>query len=181
MGGSSKSRKSASDAAGAATKSTSGAAWGSSDRGCGPPPMSNASVATEIHVLVGIIEDADGRVLVNQRRPGTHMAGFWEFPGGKRDEGETARGALCRELAEELGIDVLEAAPMLELVHQYPEKRVRLDVWRVERYAGEPRGLERQALRWVAAESLTEIGLLPADTPIVDALLLARAHSNQRE
>jgi 8-oxo-dGTP diphosphatase len=140
--------------------------------------MSEVSpVGAELHVLVGIIEDADGRVLVNQRRPGTHMAGCWEFPGGKRHDGETAGAALRRELAEELGIDVLEATPMIELVHQYPEKRVRLDVWRIERYAGEPRGLERQALRWVAAEALTELGLLPADLPIVDALLARRAEA----
>jgi 8-oxo-dGTP diphosphatase len=132
--------------------------------------MSDRPVDDEVHVLVGILEDADGRVLVNQRRPGTHMAGYWEFPGGKRDRGETPREALDRELAEELGIDVLDAAPLMELRHTYPERRVRLDVWRVTRYAGEPRALEQQPLKWVAVESLLEIGLLPADAPIVHAL-----------
>src|SRR5690606_40166110 len=116
---------------------------------------------------VGIIEDAEGRVLVNQRRPGTHMAGYWEFPGGKRSRGEGRREALDRELAEELGIEVQDATPLLELSHTYPEKRVRLDVWVVVRYAGEPRGLEGQPLRWVPVDELLEVGILPAAAPIV--------------
>ncbi|HEX7080732.1 MAG TPA: 8-oxo-dGTP diphosphatase MutT [Gammaproteobacteria bacterium] len=124
----------------------------------------------EVHVVAGVLEDADGRVLVNQRLPGTHMAGFWEFPGGKSAPGETPLGALRRELREELGIEVSCASPLIELVHDYREKRVRLDVWRVERWDGVPRGLERQPLRWVDVEELTEIGLLPADAPIVEAL-----------
>ena len=132
--------------------------------------MSAAALDTELHVLVGILQDAEGRVLVSQRLPGTHMAGYWEFPGGKRDEGETPVAALRRELAEELGIEVVDASHLIELVHEYAEKRVRLDVWRIERYDGVPQGLERQPLRWVALDELLEIGLLPADAPIVDAL-----------
>ncbi|HEU4617188.1 MAG TPA: 8-oxo-dGTP diphosphatase MutT [Gammaproteobacteria bacterium] len=123
-----------------------------------------------VEVLVGLIEDADGRVLVNRRRPGTHMAGFWEFPGGKRTAGETRLDALKRELDEELGITVLEAIPVLEVRHDYPDKSVALDVWRVLRYSGEPFAREGQELRWVETGALGEIGLLPADAPIVDAL-----------
>ena len=136
--------------------------------------MSDERAGEEVHVLVGILEDGDGRVLVNQRRPGTHMAGFWEFPGGKRARGESRRTALERELAEELGIDVLDASPLIELSHAYPEKRVRLDVWVVARYAGEPRGLEGQPLKWVPVEELLDVGLLPADAPIVQALRARR-------
>jgi 8-oxo-dGTP diphosphatase len=120
---------------------------------------------------VGLIVDGRGRWLVNRRRPGTHMAGFWEFPGGKRTEGETRLAALRRELHEELGVDVLEAEPLLELVHNYPEKRVVLDVWRVLRYAGEPYSREGQELQWVSAAGLASLGILPADGPIVEALL----------
>ena len=137
--------------------------------------MSDERPVDEVHVLVGILEDADGRVLVNQRRPGTHMAGFWEFPGGKRASGEGRRQALDRELAEELGIEVRDALPLLELSHTYPEKRVRLDVWLVARYAGEPRGLEGQPLKWVPVDELLDVGLLPADAPIVHALQQRRA------
>ena len=91
-----------------------------------------------VHVLVGLIGDAHGRWLVNRRRSGTHMAGFWEFPGGKRAAGEERYDALRRELQEELGIEVLAAEPFSELVHDYPDNRVRLDVWRIVRYRGEP-------------------------------------------
>jgi 8-oxo-dGTP diphosphatase len=120
--------------------------------------------------MVGIVADAEGRVLINQRRIGTHMAGHWEFPGGKRGPGESRLAALSRELAEELGIRVIEAEPLTELVHDYPDRRVLLDVWRVLSFEGEPQPLEAQPLRWVATEALEDAGLLPADRPIVDVL-----------
>ena len=89
-----------------------------------------------VDVVVGLINDGSGRWLVNCRPPGTPLAGSWEFPGGKRRPGELARAALERELDEELGIAVLEADPVLVLEHDYPDKRVRLDVWHVRRYRG---------------------------------------------
>ena len=98
------------------------------------------------------------------------MAGFWEFPGGKRRAGESRLDALRRELDEEIGIEVLTAAPWLDLVHDYPDKRVRLDVWRVHDFRGEVVAREGQQCRWVTAAELEEIGLLAADRPIVDAL-----------
>ena len=124
-----------------------------------------------VDVMVGLIEDPQGRVLINQRRRGTHRAGEWEFPGGKRRGGETPFEALCRELAEELGIDVLEAEPFLQLSHDYGDRLVELDIWRVRRYRGEPRAREGQPLRWVMPLELSRVALLPADRPIVDALL----------
>jgi 8-oxo-dGTP diphosphatase len=133
------------------------------------------SVREPLHVLVGLIGDARGRWLVNQRRPGTDLAGFWEFPGGKRHANETPFAALRRELDEELGIDVLAAESWLELVHDYPDKRVLLDVWRVLDYRGEVSAREGQALDWVAAARLAALPLLPADLPIVAALLSGRS------
>jgi 8-oxo-dGTP diphosphatase len=121
-------------------------------------------------VLVGIIADAAGRVLISQRRAGTHMAGHWEFPGGKRAADEARFDALARELSEELGIRVLEAVPLLEIAHNYPDRLVRLDVWRVLRFQGVPVPLEHQPLRWVAPGDLADAGLLPADRLIVQAL-----------
>jgi 8-oxo-dGTP diphosphatase len=123
-----------------------------------------------VHVLVGLIGDAAGRWLVNQRRPGTHLAGAWEFPGGKLQRGETRFGALRRELDEELGIEVVSAEPLLQIVHDYPDKRVRLDVWRVLDYRGEVTAREAQRLDWVAVEMLADLPLLAADLPIIDAL-----------
>ena len=130
-------------------------------------------------MLVGLIGDARGRWLVNQRRPGTDLAGFWEFPGGKRHADETPFAALRRELDEELGIDVLAAEPWLELVHDYPDKTVLLDVWRVLDYRGEVSAREGQALDWVAAARLAALPLLPADLPIVAALIGGRSDLNK--
>lgn len=120
-----------------------------------------------VEVVAGLIGDSSGRWLVNCRPPGRPMAGWWEFPGGKRQAGETPFAALERELREELGIEVLEAEPALLLVHDYPDKRVRLDVWHVLRYGGEVAARENQPLRWVTAEECRRLNLLEADWPIV--------------
>lgn len=125
----------------------------------------------ELHVMAGIIRDPHGHVLIAQRTAGRHLAGAWEFPGGKVAAGETAFDALARELREELGIEVLEAEPLMAYRHAYPERVVLLDVWCVRRYAGDPRSLEGQPLRWEDPGRLLDVGLLEADRPIVDALL----------
>jgi 8-oxo-dGTP diphosphatase len=124
-----------------------------------------------IEVVVGIVRDSAGRVLVNQRRPDTHLAGLWEFPGGKRHAREGRQAALARELHEELGIEVVMAEPLLTLHHDYPDRRVHLDVWSVLEYSGEPRSREDQAIAWVYPEALSSLELLPADAPIVGKLL----------
>jgi 8-oxo-dGTP diphosphatase len=123
-----------------------------------------------LHVMVGLLRDGRGRFLLNRRTAGQHMAGCWEFPGGKRNPGESRRAALARELDEELGITVNGAEPLLEIDHDYPDRLVRLDVWLVQTYSGTPRSRENQALRWVAVERLSAVGLLEADRPIVAAL-----------
>jgi 8-oxo-dGTP diphosphatase len=128
------------------------------------------SAPRAVHVLVGLIADEAGRWLVNCRRAGTHMAGFWEFPGGKLQAGEERRVALARELDEELGIAVDDAEPVLELVHDYSDKRVLLDVWRVLRYRGAVTAREGQALRWITVEEFADLPLLEADWPIVERL-----------
>ena len=128
----------------------------------------------QVDVVAGLITDDSGRVLVGQRRAGTHMAGYWEFPGGKRRPGEGPRGALERELREELGIAVRGAEFMAELTHRYPDRRVHLELWRVDRFEGEPSAREGQALKWVAPENLLALPLLPADQPLVEALSAQR-------
>jgi 8-oxo-dGTP diphosphatase len=129
-----------------------------------------------VDVVVGLINDSSGRWLVNCRPAGTLRAGSWEFPGGKRQSGEATLAALKRELDEELGIEVLEAEPVLTLEHDYPDKRVRLDVWHVRRYDGTVTGREGQPLKWVTVRECRELELLEADWPIVQRLpLLASA------
>ncbi len=127
-----------------------------------------------IHVVAGALFDSRGRVLIAQRPPGKHMAGGWEFPGGKLDPGETPRAGLDRELREELGIEVHEAAPLIAYEHEYPGRRVLLDLWVVTRYSGEPQPLDAPALQWVAVEELERVGLLEADRPMIPALLRCR-------
>jgi 8-oxo-dGTP diphosphatase len=126
-------------------------------------------VAT-IRVVAAALFDARGRVLIAQRPAGTHMAGRWEFPGGKIDPGESELEALQRELKEELGVELHDAERLLELSHQYPERRVELSMWHVTRYSGEPQGLDGQALKWVDPAELEREDLLEADRPIVAAL-----------
>jgi 8-oxo-dGTP diphosphatase len=123
-----------------------------------------------IHVLAGAVFDEQRRVLVAQRPAGKHMAGKWEFPGGKRADGETPFAALCRELQEELGIDVAHAVPLIQYEHVYSDRVVLLDLWCITAHAGEPQSREGQALAWVAVGEMAGIDLLEADRPMVQAL-----------
>jgi 8-oxo-dGTP diphosphatase len=123
-----------------------------------------------ILVVAAALYDGDGRVLIAQRPAGRHLAGRWEFPGGKVSAGESEAAALVRELREELGIEVTASRPFMRLTHSYPDRSVELSLWIVERFAGTPRGLDGQALRWVAPADLGKEELLEADRPFVEAL-----------
>ena len=132
------------------------------------------STRPKIHVVAAAIEDAHGHILIAQRPTGKHLAGAWEFPGGKLESGESPLEALARELREELGIEVGSGPhrPVRRINHSYPDRDVLLDVWRVREFAGTPRGLDGQALRWCSPEELERAELLAADKPIVSALRL---------
>jgi 8-oxo-dGTP diphosphatase len=123
-----------------------------------------------IHVVAAALYDAIGHVLIAQRPAGKHMAGRWEFPGGKVGSGESERAALARELGEELGIEVQAARPFMRLAHTYQDRDVGLSLWIVERYAGTPKSLDHQALKWVAPSQLPAEDLLEADRPFIEAL-----------
>lgn len=122
-------------------------------------------------MAAGVLQDQSGRILIAQRPPSAPLAGAWEFPGGKLDGAETPLQGLVRELREELHIDVLYARHLVRYNHAEHGPRVRLYVWRVLRWRGEPRGAEGQALRWLQAGELLAAGLLRADEPIVNCLL----------
>jgi len=123
-----------------------------------------------VHVVAGVIRDDRGRILVSRRHDGSHQGGLWEFPGGKLDPGEEPFAGLVRELAEELGIEVCAAVPLIEIRHDYPDRSVLLDVWQVERYEGEAVGLEQQPLRWVSPDELLKLEMPPADQPVLELL-----------
>jgi 8-oxo-dGTP diphosphatase len=123
-----------------------------------------------ILVVAAALYDAAGRVLIAQRPKGKHQAGRWEFPGGKVAADESEGVALVRELREELGIEVIASRPFMRLEYSYPDRSVELSMWIVERFAGTPRGLDGQELRWVAPAGLADEDLLEADRPFVEAL-----------
>ena len=130
------------------------------------------STPPEIRVAVGVIRCTDGRVLLAQRPAGKAMAGYWEFPGGKIEPGETPRDALARELHEELFIDIDNAQPWITRTFHYPHAVAHLELFRVTEWQGEPHGRENQQLSWQDPYRITIEPLLPANHDIMNALRL---------
>jgi 8-oxo-dGTP diphosphatase len=124
-----------------------------------------------IHVVAAAVLDGAGRVLIAQRPPGKHLAGGWEFPGGKLEPGEDRVAGLARELREEIGIAISDPEPLIQVTHRYEYGDVLLDVFVVRRFDGDPVGLDGQAIRWCALNELEGAGMLPADLPIIEALM----------
>jgi 8-oxo-dGTP diphosphatase len=128
--------------------------------------------ARTVHVVAGVIRDEQGNVLLAQRPAGKHLAGLWEFPGGKCEPGESATTALRRELGEEIGITLDAIEPLIAVPWRYPEKSILLDVYEVRGWQGVPHGREGQALRWSPVAELATLPVPPADRPVVTALRL---------
>ena len=125
-----------------------------------------------LRVVAAALFDTRQRVLIAERPAGKHMAGFWEFPGGKVGAGESDAAALTRELDEELGIEARPESEIMTLTHEYPDRTVDLVLWKTRLVRGEPRGLDGQALKWVECQALGNERLLPADEPFIEALQL---------
>ena len=125
-----------------------------------------------VRVAAAVIVRADGAVLLAQRPPGKAYAGYWEFPGGKLETGETPAQALSRELREELGIRVLSASPWVVEEFVYPHAHVELNFFRVRAWDGEPVGHDGQAFAWQIPAAIEVAPLLPANTRILAALQL---------
>jgi 8-oxo-dGTP diphosphatase len=132
----------------------------------------NPKQAASVPVAVGVIQRADGCVLLAERPPGKAWAGYWEFPGGKIEPGEDVRTALARELHEELGIDLEHGYPWISVDYRYPEKRVCLNFYRVLGWHGTPHGREGQRLSWEDPQLVGVQPLLPANERILRALRL---------
>jgi 8-oxo-dGTP diphosphatase len=139
----------------------------SPERSDGPP----------VEVAVAIITRSDGSVLLAQRPEGKVYSGYWEFPGGKVESSEPVADALSRELHEELGIDVRRAYPWITRVYTYPHATVRLHFYRVVEWNGTPRCKEHQAITWQHTAALTVTPLLPANSPVLRALLLSAEYA----
>ncbi|MCC7376813.1 MAG: 8-oxo-dGTP diphosphatase MutT [Verrucomicrobiales bacterium] len=123
-----------------------------------------------IDVAAGLVFRG-GKLLIAQRPEGSHLAGLWEFPGGKREEGELWPDCLIRELQEELGVVVKVGEVFEEVVHRYPEKVVRLRFFLATLDAGEPRPLGCANVNWVTRSELSKYAFPPADAELIQRLM----------
>ena len=125
-------------------------------------------------VLVSAVAliDADGRVLLAQRPEGKSMAGLWEFPGGKVEQGETPEAALIRELHEELGIETWQSclAPLTFASHTYDTFHLLMTLFACRKWGGTPTPDEGQTLKWVRPNQLRDYPMPPADIPLIPIL-----------
>jgi 8-oxo-dGTP diphosphatase len=135
----------------------------------------NEPAVKRIDVAVGVLRNAAGEYLFAQRPEGKPMAGYWEFPGGKVESGESIHTALARELHEELGIEIADSTRWTEVEHIYPHAHVLLHFRIITEWRGEPHGRENQSLHWqklvvntdgVVSTPSTE-PILPATVPLL--------------
>ncbi|PHS26380.1 MAG: 8-oxo-dGTP diphosphatase MutT [Methylophaga sp.] len=127
-------------------------------------------MTSTVHVAVAIIVNTHNEVLLALRQAHQHQGGFWEFPGGKVEANESVYDALVREIEEEIGIIISSAQDFLALSHDYEDKSVLLDIWRVTEYSGKPQGQEGQQLRWCAINDLAEDEFPAANVAIIRKL-----------
>jgi len=134
--------------------------------------LAEAAAKPVVLVAAVVLIDADGRVLLAQRPPGKHLAGLWEFPGGKVQPGETPEAALIRELREELGIDTEASclAPFTFASHGYPDFHLLMPLYLCRRWHGIAMAREGQTLKWVRPARLGDYPMPPADKPLVAML-----------
>ncbi len=135
-------------------------------------PTRRVNMTQDVLVVAAGVLLRDRRFLMASRPRGKVYGGYWEFPGGKAEAGETPRTALIRELAEELGIEVVRADPWIVREHLYPHAHVRLHFFRVSAWCGEPHPHEGQRLAWLAPQDAPPEPMLPANGPVLRALSL---------
>lgn len=128
-------------------------------------------MVTKIWVAAGVIENAEGEILIAKRLDHLHQGGKWEFPGGKVEANETALEALRRELIEEVNIKINNGRSLLKIEHDYGDKVVVLDFFHVTDFSGEAQGLEQQEVRWVNKFELANYEFPAANQPVIAALL----------
>lgn len=142
-----------------------------------PPAIDPRTADAAVQVVAAVICRPDGSFLLAQRPRGKVYEGYWEFPGGKVEPGETGLQALARELREELGIEVRQAFPWIVRRHVYEHATVELSFFRVTRFEGEPHGRENQAIVWQRIRELRVGPMLPANGPILAALSLPHVYA----
>jgi len=131
-----------------------------------------------IQVAVGVICES-GKYLVTKRKQDTHLGGLWEFPGGKREPGESLEHCLARELREELGVEIGGLTPRHVVRHAYPDKTVELHFFQCRIEKGEPAPLGCDEVRWVTAKELAALETPPADRELIAALQSEQRNVNR--
>ena len=127
-----------------------------------------------VEVAAALIFHA-GKLLITQRHAKAHLGGLWEFPGGKREPGETYEECLAREIREELGVEIAVGKCFAEITHAYPEKHVHLKFFLAQLTVGEPRTLDCAAVKWVTRAELDDY-----EFPAADAQLLVKLRKSRR-
>ena len=135
--------------------------------------MTETKARRIVLVAACALVDADGRVLLAQRPEGKSLAGLWEFPGGKVEQGETPEETLIRELQEEVGIMTKVAclAPLTFASHTYDDFHLLMPLYVCRRFEGVAKGLEGQALKWVRPKDMRDYPMPPADEPLIPFLI----------
>lgn len=133
--------------------------------------MSHAGALLVVAALIRLTSDPEGRILIVRRGPGQSGAGFWEFPGGKVDPGETPEQALVREIDEELSLPIRVESLLGENVFAYPAKTIRLRVYWAQATTGDFQLTEHDAAKWCLPEEIIESELSEADRPFVKWIL----------
>jgi mutator protein MutT len=123
------------------------------------------------HVTAGLLQQ-DGMVLITKRPVGSHLAGYWEFPGGKQEAGETLEECLVREMKEELGVNVRAGKRLLTVNHEYENRIISLYLFQCTHLGGELKPLACEEIRWVHPEDLTQYRFPPPDEKIIQLLTL---------
>jgi len=123
------------------------------------------------HVAAGLIWE-DGRLLITRRPEGRHLAGFWEFPGGKQEGSETLKDCLKREIREELGIEIRAEKRILSVRHEYETKWITLHVFHCTDLKGQPETLDGQVVKWVRPNDLPKYTFPPPDLEVIEFLVL---------
>lgn len=127
-------------------------------------------IEPDVVLVAAAIIAREGRYLIAQRKPGTHLGGFWEFPGGKCQSGESLEACLARELREELDVAISTPVPFRTIRHAYADKTIELHFFRCSLQGGEPEARECAEIRWVNPEEFSLYRFPPADDEILFAL-----------
>ena len=129
----------------------------------------NHSTIQPVHVSAALIFH-NGKLLITQRRADAHLGGLWEFPGGKREAGETFEQCLVREIREELGVEISVGELFEGIRHDYPEKSVHLKFFTCQLLSGEPQPLDCAAVKWIEKSGLTAHEFPAADAQLLEKL-----------